>query len=261
MEQRKEGDKVSLMLNVLDFDAGRTTPFGKNTLGDSAYRRAERIAAAIHLLTDHISESEPLRVEVRRLATDLLASILELRRGFRSSGAEAITTAQAQISHIVSLLRILTVVGIVSAANAEVLIGGLGDLAGLFESQRVSMSEDVSLSKEDLMPRSRVVLSARTELQPRVRVEKDIVVKDNISISDKKVGRTEVSFMKSNGVLSFLKSGGVYGIKDIASQMPEYSEKTIQRMLSELVSRGLVLKEGEKRWSKYSIAPSSAVNG
>lgn len=260
MEQRKEGDKVSLMLNVLDFDAGKTTPFGKNTLGDNAYRRAERIAAAIHLLTDHISESEPLRVEVRRIATDLLASILELRRGFRSSGGEAITTAQAQISHIVSLLRILTVVGIVSALNAEVLISGLGELSGLFESQRVSMSEDVSLSKEDLMPRSRVLLGNPNPRMERVRDNKDIGIKDIAHLSDKKVGRTEMSFMKSNGVLSLLKAGGKYGIKDIASQMPEYSEKTIQRMLSELVSRGVVSKEGEKRWSKYSIVGDGVGN-
>lgn len=253
MEQRKEGDKVSLMLNVLDFDAGRTTPFGKNTLGDNAYRRAERIAAAIHLLTDHISEEEPLRTEVRRLSTDMLSSILELRRGFRSSGGEAIATAQAQISHIVSLLRILTVVGMVSTANAEVLIGGLGDLSALFESQRVSMSEDVSLSKEDLTPRSRMMLAARGNIPEKQRFEKDMGVKDNVSLSDRRVARTEMSFTKSNGVLMFLKSGDKYGIKDIASQMPEYSEKTIQRMLSELVSRGVVKKEGDKRWSRYSL--------
>lgn len=253
MEQRKEGDKVSLMLNVLDFDSGRTTPFGKNTLGDNAYRRAERIAAAIHLLTDHISEEEPLRTEVRRLSTDMLSSILELRRGFRSSGGEAIATAQAQISHIVSLLRILTVVGMVSTANAEVLIGGLGDLSALFESQRVSMSEDVSLSKEDLTPRSRMILAARGNMPEKQKFEKDMGVKDNISLSDRRVARTEMSFTKSNGVLMFLKSGDKYGIKDIASQMPEYSEKTIQRMLSELVSRGVVKKEGDKRWSRYSL--------
>lgn len=252
---------MSLMLNVLDFDAGRTTPFGKNTLGDNAYRRAERIAAAIHLLTDHIDESEPLRIEVRRLATGVLASILELRRGFRSSGGEAIATAQAQISHIVSLLRILTVVGIVSTANAEILIGGLGDLSALFESQRVSMSEDVSLSKEDLMPRSRMILAARGNYSEKQRFEKDINVKDSLNVSDRKIARTEMSFNKSNGVLMFLKKGDKYGIKDIASQMPEYSEKTIQRMLSELVSKGIVRKEGDKRWSKYSLFTGSGQEG
>lgn len=260
MEQGKNSDKVSLMLNVLDLEAGMGTPFGKNTLGDNAYRRAERIAAAVHLLTDHISETEPLRMEVRRVATNLLNSVLELRRGFRSSGGEALSSVQAEVTHIVSLVRLLTVVGIVSAANAEVLIAGLSDLSSVFETQRAHMSEDVSLSREGLMPKPRIIQHSRQHNPEKRTAVKDIFeIKDNTSISDKKQTRDNVSFSKSKGLIMFLKQGGSYGIKDISIHMPEYSEKTIQRMLAELVSGGVVKKEGDKRWSKYALIEGASI--
>jgi len=44
-------------------------------------------------------------------------------------------------------------------------------------------------------------------------------------------------------------------IKDIAEQVPEYSEKTLQREIALMVAEGLVLKQGERRWSRYSLVP------
>jgi len=42
-------------------------------------------------------------------------------------------------------------------------------------------------------------------------------------------------------------------IKDIAEVITDVSEKTIQRELNSLIEKGQVLREGERRWSKYSV--------
>jgi hypothetical protein len=42
-------------------------------------------------------------------------------------------------------------------------------------------------------------------------------------------------------------------IKDIAEIITDVSEKTIQRELNSLIEKGQVLREGERRWSKYSV--------
>lgn len=42
-------------------------------------------------------------------------------------------------------------------------------------------------------------------------------------------------------------------IKDIAEVITDVSEKTIQRELNSLIEKGQVIREGERRWSKYSI--------
>ena len=42
-------------------------------------------------------------------------------------------------------------------------------------------------------------------------------------------------------------------IKDIAEIITDVSEKTIQRELNSLIEKGQVHREGERRWSKYSV--------
>ncbi len=42
-------------------------------------------------------------------------------------------------------------------------------------------------------------------------------------------------------------------IKDIAEVITDVSEKTIQRELNSLIEKGQVKRQGERRWSKYSI--------
>lgn len=54
--------------------------------------------------------------------------------------------------------------------------------------------------------------------------------------------------------MDILKFGGILGIKDIASNLPQYSEKMIQRELASLVQKGFVQKTGAKRWSRYQVA-------
>ncbi|MFW6210131.1 MAG: hypothetical protein ACOC4E_01420 [Patescibacteria group bacterium] len=43
-------------------------------------------------------------------------------------------------------------------------------------------------------------------------------------------------------------------VKDIAEVVTDVSEKTIQRELNSLIEKGQVVREGERRWSRYSVA-------
>jgi predicted transcriptional regulator len=43
-------------------------------------------------------------------------------------------------------------------------------------------------------------------------------------------------------------------IKDISEIITDVSEKTIQRELNSLIEKGQVMRQGERRWSRYSIA-------
>jgi hypothetical protein len=44
-------------------------------------------------------------------------------------------------------------------------------------------------------------------------------------------------------------------IKDLSDIITDVSTKTIQRDLNSLIESGEVIRQGERRWSKYSIAP------
>jgi predicted HTH transcriptional regulator len=57
-------------------------------------------------------------------------------------------------------------------------------------------------------------------------------------------------------ILDILKNKGEVGIRDITSIIRGVSSKTVQRDLNVLLSRGLLKKTGERRWSKYSLVSS-----
>jgi predicted transcriptional regulator len=43
-------------------------------------------------------------------------------------------------------------------------------------------------------------------------------------------------------------------IKDILEKAPNYNEKMIQREIIAMIDDGTIIKEGQRRWSRYSLA-------
>mgnify|MGYP006052100319 FL=1 len=81
-------------------------------------------------------------------------------------------------------------------------------------------------------------------------------------ISNQRVQPQEVSSSKSdiairlgrrNTIIKLTKDKKEVTIKEVASVVPDVSEKTIQRELLNLVSEGVLKKTGEKRWSRYAL--------
>jgi hypothetical protein len=66
----------------------------------------------------------------------------------------------------------------------------------------------------------------------------------------KKVGYSE----RQNIILREIRNRGQLTIRDLVGKIEGCSEKTIQRELLALVEGGVLKKEGERRWSKYSIS-------
>ncbi len=62
--------------------------------------------------------------------------------------------------------------------------------------------------------------------------------------------------LRKNTILDFIKRHNNASIKDIVPNINGCSEKTVQRELIELIKEGKVVKNGERRWSKYSIQPN-----
>ena len=258
-DRTKDIQKKNDLLELVDGQQIRTNPFGQNVSGDHLYRRVERIAAAIHLVTAHVPHTESLRENARSESTSLLDYALDIRSELRAVGSTRIRIMQASIRKLISLMRLLGVAGYVSLQNIQALVEALDELGNfVLTSQRSVLSEDLAISKEDLMPRVHVegpTVSRQGESSTRESGSSRTVggrfVKDRISIRDK-TGKG--LGLRSERILEILGSGGLLGIKDIISNLPEYSEKMVQRELAALVHKGRARKIGSKRWSKYQLA-------
>ncbi len=260
MDEIKDTQRTESLSRFIEQHSVRTNPFGENRAADRAYRRAERIAAGLHLLTNHLSQEEPSRGRVRSIATGLLDDALAMRDEMRSTNSQAVAGFLSKVRYLISLVRIMAVSGHVSQANASVVIEALDELGGfVVASQRSILSENVSLTREDLTD-----VRATSFRIPHASPVKDASntkdTGDSRKISD--ANETSVAQGETIGtmsgrvqsILEILKVGGSLGIKDISANLPEYSEKMIQRELLDLVSRGAVRKTGLKRWSRYSLA-------
>ena len=251
MDEIKDIEKKDSAPRFLKDTPVRSHAFGDNVSGERAYQRAERIAAAVHLVTSHVPEREPARIRARGASLDLLSGVLGLRDEMRSAGSAPLIAVQGTIRKLISLMRVLSVAGRLSVQNAEALIGALDDL-GVFlvSSRRTPLSESVSLSREDFIEPANATRIRRQEPSSAFwrGPLKDIKGQKG-RVSDKSKGH-----IRTQNVLSVLGSKSELGIRDIIAHLPEYSEKMIQRELKGLVALGRVKKTGSKRWSIYSLA-------
>jgi len=251
----KDTRGISNTLHILDSHVVKTNPFGVNVSGDNSYRRAERLSAALHLITNHVPENEPLRFKIRTSSIELLALILDLRLGFRTPSSEKGQAVLAAIRELVSLVRLLAVAGYVSAENVNAIAEALDELGSLIVvSQRSTLAEQMTVTRDDLIPPAHQSVQLGTESRRRRNGPK--LPRRNIKdITDKT--RLNMSIMadeRASQILDILKLGGVLGIRDISANLPQYSEKMIQRELVDLVLAHKVTKIGAKRWSRYQIA-------
>lgn len=253
-DTQKTGDKLSRFINTQNI---HIDPFGENKLGGRIYARAERIVAAIYLLTNHVPQHESLRGNIRQISTDVLTDILNLRDEMRSFDSSKIHKFESDVRKLISFTRVLAVSGFVSFQNADIVTESLDELFALFHAAEKSpLAESIQLSKEDL-------LGVRNKQGNYTKDVKDTrVIKDKETVDHAYSAETPVlerSYSsgaistRSGAILQTLQSHGELGIREIASNLPEYSEKMIQRELVEMVLTGRVKKTGLKRWSRYSV--------
>ncbi len=224
------------------------------------YRKVERLAAAVMLMTNHVSPDEPLRRDARSVASSLLSNAIACRDELRAPASRANIDFQAHIRHLISLVRLMVFGGFVSGQNADV-VSEAADELGLFlvSAARSSLSESIVLKKDDIVGVPDIY-KGQKDIRDKYRIKDKTVVRDMHDASLTGVsGASQTSSsgdinVRADTIMGILRSGGELNIRDIAAHMPEYGEKTIQRGLNDLIRLGLVKRLGLKRWSRYSLA-------
>ena len=205
------------------------------------YKKAERLAKAVHLITPAFEGSMSLRNRVDSVAIGLVdAAILPL--------SLARPALYRELLALSSVLAIARTGGILSTMNAEIIEREartlLQEVAG-YEEPRLHLEETPSLAA--LAKNANLPLApapSRAVGERGATSEKNIKDISDNSIKDRK-----------GAVMDIIRDKGKVGIKDISALIRGVSEKTIQRELSALVAAGVVKKEGERRWSTYSLIP------
>lgn len=234
--------------NPIDF-------FSSNQTFVYVYKKTEKLATALYMVTNLFGDSEPMKWTLRTKVSHLLSFVLGFKDILRSREHEFVHEVKTNVLEIVSLLDVASKAGLVSAMNFSILKNEFMNLVQVLSEVRKDSDKEYELALPRTFFEDGTSLPKKdtSEVSTKIFTYKPHtshthVVKDNTT--------SEMSFKKNNRqtiILNLLKKKSDLTIKDIAEVITDCSEKTIQRELISLISMGAIKKTGERRWSRYSL--------
>ena len=252
-------------------------------IGDSyglfVFKKTNRLVKAIYLLTSLMSDKEPMRERSRAVANKMLENVLGMSD--RIWGEETFQkNLLSAVSEVSTLFDVAENTKMMSKMNHQIIMAELRKLSDFlvtssanYSSAKIAFEPNLFDGNYDYVPDQTF---SSTSFKQNSDIVGDLFVKDTegsdkgqsiLTENIKNDSNNKMSFAKAfvptkiikdknsrqEIILSMLKSGVKLTIKDFAKNIKDCSEKTIQRELLSLVSKGVLKKEGERRWSKYFL--------
>ncbi|OIO30411.1 hypothetical protein AUJ77_03110 [Candidatus Nomurabacteria bacterium CG1_02_43_90] len=259
-----------------------------NIFGTVFSKKGERLATAIYLVTDFLSDNEPMKLRLRDLSLTLLKEFLTGHRSTQGSEKKVFETIQENINETLTLLEISLIAGLVSEMNFTILKQEYASLrnAVLAKKDAQESSTDTLLgdtffnipeTEDDAVPRTKTSststklygqateqhfpkghdLPQRTFVMSDSKIKGDKVKPENTNthvVSNTRANTEIAKQSRRAQILKLIKDNREVAIKDIVAHFPDLSEKTIQRELLAMSDSGVLKKFGERRWSRYALA-------
>ena len=209
------------------------------------YKKAERLAKAIQLIIPAFAGSVSLRNRIDVIAVAMIDDAI-------LPSNEARMKLSRELLALSSILSIAYTGKLLSSMNVELIAREARILL-----QEVAAYEEPRLFLDDTPTLSGIAkkaLSQESFQDSNPTISKSGVSRSKRNLKDiKSLSDTHIKDRRE-AVLSVIKNKGKASIKDISTFIRGVSEKTIQRELLSLITAGMVLKHGERRWSTYSLA-------
>jgi predicted transcriptional regulator len=208
------------------------------------YKKTEKIVSALYLVSDFLSDSEPIKWQLRSIGLDLLGNSLSV------SDIPKFTT---NLLKLIAILNVAYAGKILSEMNYQILKFELESVLNQVEATDKFGGPKGLLLSEDFfsVPKLPTESTGSNLLAVKNSYTAKEVSKGQQEMSDKKAVKDKSN--RQEIILSLLKKNHELGIKDFVLSISDCSEKTIQRELANLVAKGTIKKAGEKRWSRYSL--------
>ncbi|MDB5266868.1 MAG: seg [Parcubacteria group bacterium] len=256
------------------------------------FKKSQKLVSALYLVTGFFPDAEPLKWKLRSLGSKLLSSSIFLKDTISPRRDKAVLDIRDCVLEVTALFAVAKQSGMVSPMNFDIInrefsllldsiaLAGesagdnSGEIKGDFFAEKPALqtrpspiSEDSSSMQSktgvpEIKDKSKESFSAPIPHTGLLDVEGGA---DQLRSSVLKGQKSENSFkefgavaVKKNSrqsvIINLLKRKKEIMIKDVSPLIEGCSEKTIQRELLAMVHSGILRKEGEKRWSRYSLA-------
>ncbi len=202
----------------------------------AVFKKTERIVAGLYLITGLLKDKEPIKWKIREHSMSLISSVLTLNDNQAFEKDTVARSIFSDLFEIISAINLGHISGLLSDMNHEVMRGELDKLINILKDNMVNNKEREGYVLSEKFFNNVVNKAPQAEIR----------IKDSVLDNTKKMDR-------KTAIVEVLKNRSNLTVKDVAQVVTGCSEKTIQRELIELVEKGVVKREGERRWSRYSL--------
>ena len=240
--------------------------------------RVQKITRAIYRVTDIMSDEEPLKWEIRRKAVNVFTAFTSLRNKDCFEQIAGFEKSEYFIEQTLAVCTLLSGDMSISSLNFEIIkeeylatkdliVKEKKNNGNLIKSVLADNRGPLKLSKLELVPeiaqineidkevdKEKVENISSKSLNPNGQSNGQLVrqktnVQSNVRNEDRK-----------KKIIDILKNKDKATVGELAGSFNDYSEKTIQRDLLELVDKGLLKKRGDKRWRVYYLDVNELVD-
>jgi hypothetical protein len=228
------------------------------------FKKTEKITSALYLVSGLLKDDEPMKWELRDRGVELLNSSFTASSSLPVDRNSVIQSLFTSALETISLLNVARVSNLISEMNHSVLVKEIDNVLALLRDKLTASAESAGLVLSEKFFRTPDLFSSNFKIDEKDNNTDKAQTQDNYSrnnakkdyISRGSIGHSIVEQKKSdrqNQIVGILKGQSSLTIKDISKIIKDCSEKTIQRELIDMMKRGIVKKEGERRWSRYSL--------
>ncbi len=224
------------------------------------FKKTEKITAALYLVSGLLKDTEPIKWELRDKGMDLISSSFMASSSVPGDKNSVIQSLFSAALETVSILNIARISNLISEMNHKLLIREIDQVVGMLKDRLAQNAENAGyILSESFFRTPDLFTSGFKSDSPSTPASafpskgqnsgKNLYKGPSNPIERSTSKKTE----RQEAILSLLRTQSGLTIKDFSRVIKGCSEKTIQRELLELVDRGIVKKEGERRWSTYSL--------
>lgn len=266
--------------------------FGHNKHFAFIFRKTEKLVTAVYMITNFIKDSEPLKWKIREAALALMAVNVDLHTVSLSERRNLLKEYKALALEVVSFSSVAQHSGLISEMNFGILSREFNSLVSTIDKDENRQANEQtvildprffdapepeaphaqsasSFSASPVAPVASVAPSVRPVQAPvhkghSSRTSTSAAIETSTSnrkeylpmkdVQEKASRAPESKDSRQSVIIKLLSKKSGLSIKDFAESIKGCSEKTIQRELLAMVAAGTLKKEGERRWSTYSLA-------
>lgn len=208
--------------------------------------KIEKLTAALHLVTSFLNSTDPIKYKLRDLALVVMGASQSLKYTDGKYKTVLLDDLKRQIDSLASFITVALTDSSVSQMNLTILQKEYRDLYNYLD--RYQVNQETLVGKMEL-PRTTIL-----EPRPAASLITNHYPPNTFNNKPQVSHIPSVNTERREQILTYIKAHGWSAINEIAKAVPGVSDKTVQRELVALLNEGVLLKKGDRRWSRYALA-------